>query len=118
MGKALGFLEISGVVAAVDALDLMAKAADVEFVTWEKKLGGRLVTIIVRGEVSAVTAAIEAASQGAIKKPVGKAVIANPHPEIEMIVQMSADRLYRSRHPQVKETAKKNTDNESYIKEI
>ena len=31
---------------------------------------------------------------------------------------MSADRLYRSRHPQVKETAKKNTDNESYIKEI
>ena len=117
MGKALGFLEISGVVAAVDALDLMAKAADVEFVTWEKKLGGRLVTIIVRGEVSAVTAAIEA-SQGAIKKPVGKAVIANPHPEIERIVQMSADRLYRSRHPQVKETAKKNTDNESYIKEI
>ncbi|MDY2880596.1 MAG: BMC domain-containing protein [Candidatus Borkfalkiaceae bacterium] len=118
MGKALGFLEISGVVAAVDALDLMAKAADVEFVTWEKKLGGRLVTVIVRGEVSAVTAAIEAASQGAIKKPVCKAVIANPHSEIERIVEKSAARLYRSRHPQAKETAQQHTDNESYIKEI
>ena len=61
MGNSLGFFEISGVVAAVNALDLMVKAADVEFVTWEKKLGGRLVTVIVRGEVSAVRAAIEAA---------------------------------------------------------
>ena len=38
MGNSLGFFEISGVVAAVNALDLMVKAADVEFVTWEKKL--------------------------------------------------------------------------------
>ena len=97
MGKALGFLEISGVVAAVDALDLMCKAADVEFVTWEKKLGGRLVTIIVRGEVSAVTAAIETASANCIKKPVCKAVIANPHPEIERIVEKSAARLTKNR---------------------
>jgi microcompartment protein CcmL/EutN len=97
MGKALGFFEISGVVAATDALDLMCKAADVEFVTWEKKLGGRLVTIIVRGEVSAVNAAIEAASAGAIKKPVCKAVIANPHPELERVVQKSRDRLLKAR---------------------
>ena len=48
MGKALGFFEISGVVAATDALDIMCKAADVEFVTWEKKLGGRLGTVIRR----------------------------------------------------------------------
>ena len=97
MGKALGFIEITGVVAAMDALDIMCKAADVEFVTWEKKLGGRLVTVIVRGEVSAVTAAIEAASAGAIKKPVCKAVIANPHPELERIVQKSRDRLLKAR---------------------
>ena len=102
MGKALGFFEISGVVAATDALDIMCKAADVEFVTWEKKLGGRLVTVIVRGEVSAVTAAIEAASVGAIKKPVCKAIIANPHPELERIVQKSQDRLIKSRTPEVK----------------
>ncbi len=97
MGKALGFFEISGVVAATDALDIMCKAADVEFVTWEKKLGGRLVTVIVRGEVSAVSAAIEAASAGAIKKPVCKAVIANPHPELERVVQKSRDRLLKAR---------------------
>lgn len=97
MGKALGFFEISGVVAGVDALDLMCKAADVEFVTWEKKLGGRLVTIIIRGDVSAVTAAIEAAGKSAIKKPVATAVMANPHPEIERIVAMSAERLKRGR---------------------
>ena len=97
MGKALGFFEISGVVAATDALDIMCKAADVEFVTWEKKLGGRLVTVIVRGEVSAVAAAIESASAGAIKKPVCKAVIANPHPELERIIQKSRDRLLKSR---------------------
>ena len=97
MGKALGFFEISGVVAATDALDIMCKAADVEFVTWEKKLGGRLVTVIVRGEVSAVTAAIDAATAGAIKKPVSKAVIANPHEEVERIVAKSRARLLKSR---------------------
>ena len=115
MGKALGFFEISGVVAAVDALDIMCKAASVEFVTWEKKLGGRLVTIIIRGDVSAVTAAIEAASVGAIKKPVGKAVIANPHSETERIVAMSEARLLRSKQLQAA-TSDKTAEN--YIKEI
>ena len=67
MGNALGFFEISGVVAAVNALDIMCKTADVQFVTWEKKLGGRLVTIIIRGNVSAVKEAIEAADKGGIK---------------------------------------------------
>ena len=53
--KSLGLLEITGVTAAVTALDIMCKTADVEFVTWERKLGGRLVTIIVQGEVAAVS---------------------------------------------------------------
>mgnify|MGYP005972846427 FL=1 len=100
MGKSLGFIEISGVTAAIDALDIMLKAADVELVTWERKLGGRLVTLIVRGNVSAVTEAVEAAASGAIKKPVAKAVIANPHSETERLVALSASRL-----------AKKNTGN-------
>jgi microcompartment protein CcmL/EutN len=68
MMQALGFVEISGVTAAVDALDIMCKSADVEFVTWERKLGGRLVTIIVTGNISAVTAAVENADKMAIKK--------------------------------------------------
>ena len=93
MEKSLGFIEISGVAAAVDALDIMCKTANVEFVTWERKLGGRLVTIIVRGDVSAVTEAVEAAAAHAIKKPVAKAVIANPHSETERMVAISAARL-------------------------
>ena len=93
--QALGFVEISGVTAAVDALDIMCKAAEVEFVTWERKLGGRLVTIIVTGRISAVTAAVENAAAMAIKKPVATAVIANPHEETRRLVELSASRLQK-----------------------
>ena len=54
MGKSYGFIEITGVVAAINALDIMCKTADVELASWERKLGGRLVTLIVQGDVSAV----------------------------------------------------------------
>ena len=118
MGNSLGFFEISGVVAAVNALDLMVKAADVEFVTWEKKLGGRLVTVIIRGEVSAVRAAIDAADKNGIKKPVGKAVIANPHEEIWRIVNKSRERFLRSKNLLTQEQTNNTGNNESYIKEI
>ena len=93
--QALGFVEISGVTAAVDALDIMCKAADVEFVSWERKLGGRLVTIIVTGTISAVNAAVENAQSMAIKKPVACAVIANPHEETRRLVELSASRLQK-----------------------
>ncbi|MDE7276921.1 MAG: BMC domain-containing protein, partial [Lachnospiraceae bacterium] len=59
MGKAYGFIEITGVVAAMDALDIMCKAANVELATWERKLGGRLVTLVIEGDVSAVRQAVE-----------------------------------------------------------
>ena len=59
---------------------------------WERKLGGRLVTIIVEGDVSAVTEAVNAAATGAIKKPVSYAVIARPHEEIVRMVELSASR--------------------------
>ena len=91
--KALGFIEITGVVAALDALDIMCKSAEVKLVTWERKLGGRLVTLVVEGDVSAVNAAIENAVKLAIKKPVAHLVIANPHPETRRIVDLSASRL-------------------------
>ena len=91
--KALGFIEITGVVAALDALDIMCKSADVSLITWERKLGGRLVTLVVEGEVSAVNAAIENAVKLAIKKPAAHLVIANPHPETRRIVDLSASRL-------------------------
>lgn len=92
---AYGFIEVSGVSAGIDALDIMCKTADVHLVTWERKMGGRLVTLIVEGEVSAVTQSVEAAAAGCIKKPVAKAVIANPHPEIVKIAQLSAARMLK-----------------------
>jgi ethanolamine utilization protein EutM len=93
MGKSLGFIEISGVTAAVDALDIMCKTAGVEFVTWERRMGGRLVTIIVSGSVSEVTQAVESAVNQAIKKPVAHAVIANPHEEVLRMVDLSARKM-------------------------
>lgn len=93
MGNAYGFFEIPSTTAAIDAVDIMCKTADVEFVTWEKKLGGRLVTIIIRGSVSDVTQAIEAAAAGGIRKPVATVVIANPHEEVIKVVKKSASRL-------------------------
>ena len=89
----LGFIEISGVVAAVDALDIMCKTSGVELATWERKLGGRLVTIIVKGDVASVTEAVETAAKKAIKKPVASGVIANPHEEIMKLVDLSASRF-------------------------
>ena len=93
MSKSYGFIEISGVVAAMDALDIMCKTADVSLSTWERKLGGRLVTIVVEGDVAAVTEAVETAAVKALKKPVSKGVIANPHEEIVRLVELSTSRF-------------------------
>ena len=80
----IGLLEISGMVAAITGLDAMAKAANVSLIHSEKRLGGRLVTLIVKGSVSAVQAAIEAGAKAAapLGKIHGAEVIANPHGEI------------------------------------
>ncbi len=91
--KSLGMIEVSGVTGAIDCLDIMCKSADVEFVTWERKLGGRLVTVVVQGNVSAVTAAVENAVANGIVKPCSHAVIASPHEETWRILQISAARI-------------------------
>lgn len=91
--KSLGFIEMQSVTAAIEALDTMCKAADVELVTWERKLGGRLVTVIIQGEVAAVNEAINTAVAGAMKSPCIHAVIANPHEETRRIVELSASKF-------------------------
>jgi microcompartment protein CcmL/EutN len=92
--NALGFLEVSGTVAAIEALDAMLKTADVSLVTWEKKFGGRLVTVIVTGSISSVNEAIESGKARAneITKAVACAVIANPHEETKRMVALSAEK--------------------------
>ena len=87
MGKALGFIEITGVVAAMDALDIMCKAANVTLVGTEK-IGSGLVTVMVRGDVGAVKAAVEAGESAASKlgELVATHVIPRPHSDVENIL--------------------------------
>ena len=84
MDFSLGLIEIQALGHAILVLDTMTKAADVEFVAVERKLGGRLVTLVIRGKLSAVKAAIDAGSEVARGLDCLKAaeVIARPHPEI------------------------------------
>ena len=110
--NSLGFIEVQSVTAAVDSLDIMCKAADVSFVTWERKLGGRLVTVIVEGQVSAVKAAVDAAVNGSIIKPAAWAVIASPHSETERMVKLSASRITRL------EEQRKAKESEKYLQEV
>ena len=81
---AIGLLEVSGLVASIAGLDAMLKAADVRLIHSEKRLGGRLVTWIVKGSVSSVEAALEAGKEASapLGKLYGCANIANPHGEI------------------------------------
>lgn len=81
-----GFVEVSGIVRATTALDTMCKTADVKFVTQQKKLGGRLVTTIIKGEASAVTAALDAVKSDNYINPAVVGAILNPHPEIMRII--------------------------------
>ena len=84
MEKAIALLEVQAMVTAIVGLDAMVKAADVKLIHVEKRLGGRLVTVVVEGSVSAVQAAAEAgkaaaAQVGPVKLCEG---IARPHPQI------------------------------------
>ncbi len=62
--KALGMIETRGFAAVVEAADAMVKAANVEITGYEQ-IGGGYTTVIVRGEVAAVRAAVDAGSMAA-----------------------------------------------------
>ncbi len=80
MSDALGMIETRGFVALVEASDAMVKAAKVELVGFEK-IGGGYVTAIVRGDVAAVKAAVEAGQRQAerVGELVSVHVIPRPH---------------------------------------
>ena len=81
--EALGMIECMGLVAMIEASDAMVKAANVRLVGYEKVDAG-LVTAIVRGEVGAVRAAVDAGAAAARKVGVVTAihVIPSPHSEV------------------------------------
>ena len=82
--EAIALLEVQALVTAIVGLDAMVKAADVKLIHVEKRLGGRLVTVVVEGSVSAVQAAAEAgrAAASAVGNVKLCEVIAHPHPDL------------------------------------
>ena len=89
MAEALGMIETKGFAAMVEAADAMVKAAKVELVHYER-IGGGYVTAIVRGDVAAVKAAVEAGVRGAEKvgEVVSVHVIARPHSNIDLVLPL------------------------------
>ena len=87
MMQALGMIETKGLVASIEAADAMVKAANVHLIG-KVHVGGGLVTVMVRGDVGAVKASVEAG--GAAAKRVGELisvhVIPRPHDDVEAIL--------------------------------
>ena len=85
--EALGMVETRGLVAAIEAADSMLKAANVALIGTEK-IGSGLVSVMVRGDVGAVKAAVEAgsASAGKLGELVAVHVIPRPHGDVEKIL--------------------------------
>jgi ethanolamine utilization protein EutM len=89
MAEALGMIECKSFAAVVEASDAMVKAAKVELVSYEKT-GGGYVTAIVRGDVAAVKAAVEAGVRGAEKvgEVVAVHVIPRPHVNVDVVLPL------------------------------
>lgn len=85
--EALGMVETRGLVAAIEAADAMLKAANVTLVGTEK-IGSGLVSVMVRGDVGAVKAAVESGASSASKlgELVATHVIPRPHTDVEKIL--------------------------------
>jgi microcompartment protein CcmL/EutN len=87
MEEALGLIETRGFTALVEASDAMVKAAKVRLVRYEK-IGGGYVTTMVRGDVAAVRAAVEAGSAAAAKvgELIAAHVIPRPHTMVDEVL--------------------------------
>ncbi len=85
--EALGMIETYGLVPSIEAADAMLKAANVVLVGTEK-IGSGLVSVMVRGDVGAVKAAVEAGSAAAEKlgEIIAVHVIPRPHSDVEKIL--------------------------------
>jgi microcompartment protein CcmL/EutN len=87
MVEALGMIETRGLVASIEAADAMTKAANVTLIGNER-IGSGLVTVMVRGDVGAVKAAVEAGgtAAGRLGEVIATHVIPRPHSDVEKIL--------------------------------
>ena len=85
--QALGMVETKGLIGSIEAADAMVKAANVEL-TGKEQIGSGLVTVMVRGDVGAVRAAVEAGASAAkrVGELYGMHIIPRPHDDVEKIL--------------------------------
>jgi ethanolamine utilization protein EutM len=83
MNEAIGMIETKGFTGAVEATDAMAKAANVN-ISRTIAIGGGLITVICKGDVASVKAAVDAGGKAAAKvgELVASHVIARPHEDL------------------------------------
>jgi ethanolamine utilization protein EutM len=86
-GRALGFIETRGFIGAVEAADSMLKAASVSLVGY-RKTGSGYIAVMVRGDVGAVKAAVEAGKAAAsrVGEVISTSVIASPHADMDQMI--------------------------------
>jgi ethanolamine utilization protein EutM len=91
ISEALGMIETKGFVSLVEAVDAMMKAANVQFLGWDK-VGSGLVSAFVSGDVAAVKAATDAgaAAAGRVGEVVSVQVIARPHQDLSKVLKLNA----------------------------
>jgi ethanolamine utilization protein EutM len=88
--EALGMIETKGFIALIEASDAMMKAANVQFLGWDK-VGSGLVTAFVTGDVAAVKAATDAGANaaGRVGEVVAVQVIPRPHEDLDVVLPAS-----------------------------
>ena len=87
LGEAIGLIETRGLVASIEAADAMVKAANVTLMGQER-IGSAYITVIVKGDVGAVKAAVDAGAAAAkrVGELVSVHVIPRPHQELGLIL--------------------------------
>ena len=87
MKLALGMVETRGLIGSIEAADAMVKAANVHLIG-KTQIGSGLVTVMVRGDVGAVKASVEAGATAAkrVGELYGQHVIPSPHDDVEGIL--------------------------------
>ena len=83
MSESIGLIETKGFAGSIEATDAMAKAASVTLVK-QIPIGGGFLTVLVKGDVGSVKAAVEAGAEAAdrVGELVASNVIARPHDEL------------------------------------
>jgi ethanolamine utilization protein EutM len=84
-GNALGLIETLGLVGLIKAVDAMLKAASVELASSVIKLDGGVVSVMVKGDVSSVRAAVEAGAEAAAKAGELRAAHVIPRPDRNVV---------------------------------